>query len=500
MKILNNKKLLFAVLSGTIGIALLIYAVISIPKNSNNTYNGELNVTTPQMYIQDFSSLAPGCNDPSDYKEQDIDPQLDILTVNQTDNVPVNIQHIITIYAKALETEEYENINAGDYLDASKFYISNEKDGTLVEAEDKYFILNNKTTVLAKKYSPEDGEIIAVRYYVPGEFLNSPSNDGEFVSSIDSYKIGLSMSAPMYYITNSEINVTVKTQATADDIELGNWITVDSNIMYSTGYDGTPIDINDFSRNDTVFTEATENTTENIIVTEVAEPEIVETTIPDNVETLAPTTSDTNSSEETTTASPEVTEGTTAPVQEEQPTETTTSATTAADTRVFPEGMSINTGSVDLKVGESYSFSVTFDPVNTTETGLTWVSNNTSVATVDSNGKVTAIGEGTASISVTSVNGMVLTVYVNVKSNAIYPEGMTINTGSVTLNPGESYKFSVTFDPVNATETGLTWVSSDTSIATVDNNGNVTAVSAGTASITVTSVNGMVLTVQVNVN
>lgn len=501
MKIFNNKKLFYAGIVGILGVVLLIYSIVSLTKNKPTTYSGDFNVTTPQMYINDFTELIPGCNDPNlPNNNIDVDTRLDILTLNNTDKIPVSIQHIITIYAKALETLEYENINAGDYLDASKFYVSIDDNGVLKEAEDKYYILNNKTTVLANKYSPTDGEIIAVRYYVPGENLPAPSDENSPVYSVDSYKIGLSMEAPLYYTDTSEINVTVKTQATADSIDLANWVTVDSNVMFSTGYSGVPIDVNNLYRdNSEIETDSIPETTE-VPVSSDTEPVIVETTLSSDVETLAPTTTGQEESSETSapvTEPSEETTTTTVPVTEEEITTTTT-----ADNRIFPEGMSINTGSVDLKVGETYTFSVTFDPVNSTETGLSWASNNTNIATVNANGTVTAVGEGTASISVTSVNGMVLTVYVNVKPNvvAIYPEQMSIDTGSVTLNPGETYKFSITFAPDNTTETGLTWVSSDSNIATVDSNGTVTAISSGTASITVTSVNGMVLTVQVIVN
>lgn len=68
--------------------------------------------------------------------------------------------------------------------------------------------------------------------------------------------------------------------------------------------------------------------------------------------------------------------------------------------------------------------------------------------------------------------------------------GVSLNRTSLTLTEGESSKLSATVNPNNATNKNVTWSSSDTSVATVDANGNVTAKKVGTATITVTTTDG----------
>jgi len=68
--------------------------------------------------------------------------------------------------------------------------------------------------------------------------------------------------------------------------------------------------------------------------------------------------------------------------------------------------------------------------------------------------------------------------------------GVTVNTSSTTLDEGETIRLTATVDPADADDTRVTWSSSDETIATVNANGRVTAIAAGTATITVTANDG----------
>ena len=68
-------------------------------------------------------------------------------------------------------------------------------------------------------------------------------------------------------------------------------------------------------------------------------------------------------------------------------------------------GVSLNTDSLSLEVGESETLTATITPSNATDQNVTWSSNNESVATVDTSGKVTAIKAGTATITATAADG-----------------------------------------------------------------------------------------------
>ncbi|AGK96719.1 Ig-like domain-containing protein [Clostridium pasteurianum] len=141
-----------------------------------------------------------------------------------------------------------------------------------------------------------------------------------------------------------------------------------------------------------------------------------------------------------------------------------------------------------LTVGSTDTLTATVAPDNATNKAVTWSSSDTNVATVDNTGKVTAVDAGTATITVTTVDGSKTascTVTVNIPVTSV-----TLNKATDTLTVGGTDTLTATVAPDNATNQAVTWTSSNNAIATVDATGKVTAVSAGTAAITVTTVDG----------
>lgn len=124
---------------------------------------------------------------------------------------------------------------------------------------------------------------------------------------------------------------------------------------------------------------------------------------------------------------------------------------------------------------------------------VTWQSSDEKVATVDENGKVTAVGNGTATITVTSVSGSyTATVSVTVKI-PVEIQKLTIEAEKETLTKiGESTELKVKIEPENADLQKLIWKSDNEKVATTDENGKVTAVGNGTAEITVTTEDGKI--------
>jgi len=153
--------------------------------------------------------------------------------------------------------------------------------------------------------------------------------------------------------------------------------------------------------------------------------------------------------------------------------------------------------SLNLKVGETGSLTATVAPSNASDKTLTWKSSDTSVATV-SNGTVTAKAVGTATITATSNNGKSATATVTVSKDDVAVTSVSVSPTSLNLTVGDTGELTATVSPSNATDKTLTWISSNTSVATVSD-GAVTAKAAGTATITATSNNGKVATATVNV-
>lgn len=163
----------------------------------------------------------------------------------------------------------------------------------------------------------------------------------------------------------------------------------------------------------------------------------------------------------------------------------------------------LNLTAITLDEGVSQTLRATINPSDTTDDKtLIWKSSNTNVATVDQEGKVTAVKEGVATITVTTVNGRraECKITVNKPSENIPIESVSLDKTTLTLEEQEAETLVATINPSNTTDdTTLTWKSSNPEVATVDQEGKVTAVKEGTTTITVTTVNGKEATCTVTV-
>jgi len=152
-------------------------------------------------------------------------------------------------------------------------------------------------------------------------------------------------------------------------------------------------------------------------------------------------------------------------------------------------GVSLNPATASLLIGDTLVLTATISPENATNQNVTWQSSNTTVATV-LNSVITAIAEGTATITVTTADGnRTATTAVTVTTAIIPVASVSLNETTATLEIGETLTLTATVLPENATNQNITWTSSDNAIATVEN-GVVTAISDGTATITVTTADG----------
>ena len=147
--------------------------------------------------------------------------------------------------------------------------------------------------------------------------------------------------------------------------------------------------------------------------------------------------------------------------------------------------------STKIKYGEAIDLVATVEPEDATNKNVTWTSSDTTVATVDQNGRVAAQNKaGTVTITVTTEDGgktATCDITVEERSDVIPVINITLNETNKTINKGNSYQLTATFNPTNATNKIVNWSSSDPEVATVDVEGNVRAVGGGTATITATS-------------
>ena len=154
-------------------------------------------------------------------------------------------------------------------------------------------------------------------------------------------------------------------------------------------------------------------------------------------------------------------------------------------------GVSVSPSSITLTEGDSQSLSATVSPGDATDKSVTWSSSAPAVATVDQSGKVTAVKAGTATITVkTTDGGKTATCTVTVNAKVIAVTQVTLDVKTKELVEGESFTLKATVSPDNASDKSVTWSSSDETVAKVDQNGKVTAVKAGAATITVTTKDG----------
>lgn len=169
---------------------------------------------------------------------------------------------------------------------------------------------------------------------------------------------------------------------------------------------------------------------------------------------------------------------------------TATCRVTVKEAKTDVTGVTLSMSTMSLEEGYSCNLKATVSPSNATDKSVSWSSSNPSVATVSSDGIVTAKGAGTATITVKTNDGnKTATCSVTVISAKVPVTGISLNETSHSLSAGWTFYLHETITPSNATDKSVTWSSSNPSVATV-NSGAVTAKGRGTAIITVKTNDG----------
>ncbi len=160
---------------------------------------------------------------------------------------------------------------------------------------------------------------------------------------------------------------------------------------------------------------------------------------------------------------------------------------------VLVQSINVVPSSKTMNIGDSVILSANVTPSNATDSHVVWESTNTSVATVNAaSGLVCAVGAGVTTIKAEAQDGSGVVGMATITVNARVPvTGITVCPETKTLNVGESTTLQATVYPYNATNKSVTWCSSNESVACVDYlTGYITAIKAGTATITATTADG----------
>ncbi|MDR1335847.1 MAG: Ig-like domain-containing protein [Tannerella sp.] len=148
------------------------------------------------------------------------------------------------------------------------------------------------------------------------------------------------------------------------------------------------------------------------------------------------------------------------------------------------EAILVTPGNTIMLVNTTTTLVAKVFPVEATDKGVIWASDNPSVAAVDGNGLVSALSEGTATITVTAAGNGKRTKTCTV--TVVPTLEISLNVSSLGIPAGTTRTLKATILPDNITQ-DVTWTSDNTAVATVDG-GVVTAIAPGTAQITATSV------------
>ncbi len=151
-------------------------------------------------------------------------------------------------------------------------------------------------------------------------------------------------------------------------------------------------------------------------------------------------------------------------------------------------GISLNYAEATVYAGDKIVIIPTVTPLDADNKKVTYVSSDSSIATVDENGIVTGVSGGTAIIIVTTEErGLVASCKITVYE---FVTSVDITDTFTSMNYGETKKLGLVVKPDTATNTGVTWSSSNSNIIKVDSKGKITAVGYGTAEITATAADG----------
>lgn len=204
------------------------------------------------------------------------------------------------------------------------------------------------------------------------------------------------------------------------------------------------------------------------------------------------------------------------------------------DSEIKVESISLDVTTLTMEIGETKMPIVTMEPSDAEDKSEVWTSSDEKIAIVDESGKITALAEGKCTITVQAKSNPSISAEVKVtvkkpktesntsskpsdtgskstdsdsdtesntssESGDVAVTGISVSFTEKTMTVGETVMPMVTMEPSNATDKREIWVSSNDSVASVDQYGNITANSEGSCIITVASASNTSIGVSINI-
>jgi len=161
-----------------------------------------------------------------------------------------------------------------------------------------------------------------------------------------------------------------------------------------------------------------------------------------------------------------------------------------AETKNIPvAAINLDPTELELEEGDTAELTATVEPADATDKSVTWESSQPEVATVDASGVVTAISEGTCTITAQSGDKMASCTVI-VSKKIVPVESIELNQSNLNMEVGESGFLTAMVLPDDATDKTFVWASTNPEIADLDQDGSIMAKAVGTTTITATTNDG----------
>lgn len=158
---------------------------------------------------------------------------------------------------------------------------------------------------------------------------------------------------------------------------------------------------------------------------------------------------------------------------------------------IYITSLVISPQTATMEIGETLQLNTTIYPINATNQTLNWQTENYRIASVSNSGLVTARSAGTVKIWANSTDGSTWADYCTVTINEpTKVSEIVLSATELTLGIGEQFTLSASISPDKASNKTLTWTTSDANIASVNNEGTITAINPGECDIICTAQDG----------